>query len=236
MSVIGATESEIAKVQEQDEKMAVKQKPRQFHPSLLKNSSPRRTPSSSLGPPVFGRCGAHSSTPEGSPLQADVVKYLERLASDPAVLHVCKLHSYQVGLLSELLPHENPELLGLNVNKGEKILLRIRTDEEDGFRDYKTTRRVLMHELAHNEISDHPPEFKILNSQLNREVESFERSRARGTHVLDTTPMYQPVPGRDIEEDLEERRLRILAATEARLAKLDQDIDAGCGSGGANLS
>lgn len=152
MSVIGATESEIAKVQEQDEKMAVKQKPRQFHPSLLKNSSPRRTPSSSLGPPVFGRCGAHSSTPEGSPLQADVVKYLERLASDPAVLHVCKLHSYQVGLLSELLPHENPELLGLNVNKGEKILLRIRTDEEDGFRDYKTTRRVLMHELAHNEV------------------------------------------------------------------------------------
>ena len=41
-------------------------------------------------------------------------------------------------------------LMGLNVNHGEKILLRIRTDDFTGFRKYLYVRDVLMHELAHS--------------------------------------------------------------------------------------
>ena len=64
-------------------------------------------------------------------------------------------HRFSVGLLTELAPHEHPELLGLNVNGGQSIKLRIRTDRYDGFRSYRETRRVLCHELAHNVWGDH---------------------------------------------------------------------------------
>lgn len=78
------------------------------------------------------------------------------------------------------------------------------------------------------QISDHPPEFKVLNSQLNREVEAFERMQARGAYVLSSEPMYDPG---DVDEEREERRIRVLRATEARLARLDRNMDAHCGVG-----
>jgi len=64
-------------------------------------------------------------------------------------------HHFAVGLLTELAPHEHPELLGLNVNAGEAIKLRLRTNAYDGFRTYKEVRRVLCHELTHNVWGDH---------------------------------------------------------------------------------
>ena len=64
-------------------------------------------------------------------------------------------HKFTVGLLTELAPHEHPQLLGLNVNSGQSILLRIRTDAYDGFRTYVDIRRVLCHELTHNVYGGH---------------------------------------------------------------------------------
>ena len=53
------------------------------------------------------------------------------------------------------------------------------------------------------QISDHPPEFKVLNSQLNREVEAFESDRLRGAHMLTSSPMYDPgdMPTNDEERE-----------------------------------
>lgn len=65
------------------------------------------------------------------------------------------IHQFSVGLLTELAPHEPPELLGRNMNAGQAIELRLRTDRYDGFRSYSDIRRVLCHELAHNVWSDH---------------------------------------------------------------------------------
>ena len=39
---------------------------------------------------------------------------LTKLANDPAIRHVMALHKFSVGLLTELAPHEHPNLLGLN--------------------------------------------------------------------------------------------------------------------------
>jgi len=64
-------------------------------------------------------------------------------------------HKFTVGTLTELAPHEHPNLLGLNKNAGEVILLRLRTDAYDGFRLYADIRRVLCHELTHNTWGDH---------------------------------------------------------------------------------
>lgn len=80
---------------------------------------------------------------------------LTRLANDPAIRHVMQKHSLAVGVLTELAPHEHPNLLGLNVNAGQAIKLRLRTDRYDGFRLYGDVRKVLCHELTHNVWGDH---------------------------------------------------------------------------------
>lgn len=55
-------------------------------------------------------------------------------------------HRFSVGVLTELAPHEHPGLLGLNVNAGQAIKLRLRTDAYDGMRVYREVRRVLCRE------------------------------------------------------------------------------------------
>ncbi|WFD28278.1 hypothetical protein MNAN1_003286 [Malassezia nana] len=189
LTVIGAISTEVEQMQRHEAQAQRLHQPRSLHPSLLRDAKPRSTATPQTL--VFGRCEVHPSTWPSSDVYAHVLRYLERLASDPAILSLCRSHGYRVGVLTELLPHEHPELLGLNENRGQRILLRVRTDAADGMRDYATTRRVLLHELAHNEvrgfadqIDGHPPAFKILNSQLNQEVLAWEQAQARGTHVL----------------------------------------------------
>ncbi|PKI83685.1 hypothetical protein MVES1_002780 [Malassezia vespertilionis] len=261
ITVLGATEIEVRRIKAEEGAWARRNGPRQYHLSMLRNTKPRST-TTPAPPPVFLKLAVHPGIRDTHHLYGKVMQYLERLANDPAVLHVCRLHAYKVGMLSELLPHEHPQLLGLNENRGQRILLRIRTDDADGTRDYKTTRRVLMHELAHNDvrtwctypqISGHPPEFKVLNSLLNKELEAFERAQESGSHTLRRGPAYEPATlgaapgnvrggayvlgGKDAaqgvpcaSDQLEERRRRILQATEARLAQLDKEIDTGCGN------
>lgn len=89
------------------------------------------------------------------PNPSSALNILTRLSNDPAIRHVMQLHKLSVGVLTELAPHEHPELLGLNVNAGQEIKLRIRTDAYDGFRLYKDIRKVLTHELTHNVWGDH---------------------------------------------------------------------------------
>jgi hypothetical protein len=100
---------------------------------------------------IFHRIEPLQHLPQPSKAEA----LLKRLAEDPAIIHIMAQHKFSVGLLTELAPHEHPELLGLNKNAGEAILLRLRTDRYDGFRLYSEVRRVLVHELTHNKWSDH---------------------------------------------------------------------------------
>ena len=51
------------------------------------------------------------------------------------------------------------------------IELRLRTDAYDGYRDYKTIRKTLCHELAHNVFGEHDRQFWDLCGQVEREVE-----------------------------------------------------------------
>lgn len=77
-------------------------------------------------------------------------------------------HQFAVGVLTELAPHEQPHLLGLNVNAGQAIKLRIRTDVYDGFRLYRDIRKVLCHELAHNVWGEHDNNVSIALSGEKR--------------------------------------------------------------------
>ncbi|KAK0634511.1 WLM domain-containing protein [Bombardia bombarda] len=98
--------------------------------------------------------------------------YLERLKADPGIRAAMRKHRFSVGLLTEMDPMEytasthegTTRVLGLNRNQGEVIELRLRTDAFDGYRDYKTIRKTLCHELAHNVHGPHDRNFWDLRS------------------------------------------------------------------------
>lgn len=190
------------------------------------------------------------------PSPASATAYLNRLAVDPAVQHIMQKHRFSVHTLTELAPHEQPHLLGLNVNQGEAIKLRIRTDVYDGFRPYSEVRRVLCHELTHNVWGDHDDNFKKMNSQLNREVSDFERAAREGAHRLGgDVPVYTPSsldveseahefvlgnasgqPRETLNNTVEERRSRALEAAVSRLRLEEAEVENSCGTAGLQAS
>lgn len=121
--------------------------------------------------------------------QEDVARsILENLANDPHILAVLKKHKWRVGCLAEMFPEglvgiDDVCILGLNKNKGEKILLRLRTDDLKGFRHIGTIRKTLYHELAHNEHGDHDAKFWALTRQVEKEVVDMDWTRRKGNKV-----------------------------------------------------
>ena len=94
--------------------------------------------------------------------------------------HACR---WSVGKLSEMPPEGKVGvspvcILGVNINSGQEISLRLRTDDLRGFRRYERIRETLVHELAHMVFSEHDNSFKELNSQLLREAAAQDWTRS----------------------------------------------------------
>lgn len=113
-----------------------------------------------------------------------------------------------VGLLTEMDPLSNTQsshegttrLLGLNRNAGEVIELRLRTDAYDGYRDYKTIRNTLCHELAHNVHGPHDRKFWDLCHQIEREVHAADwKHGGRSVGDAEFSP-YEPSSAEEDEE------------------------------------
>ncbi|KAI3427299.1 hypothetical protein D9Q98_010218, partial [Chlorella vulgaris] len=101
------------------------------------------------------------------------------LAADPGIQGVMARHRWSVGLLSEMPPEGKVGvspvcILGVNINRGQEVSLRLRTDDLGGFRRYDRIRETLLHELAHMVHSEHDNAFKELNSQLRRECDALD--------------------------------------------------------------
>lgn len=77
--------------------------------------------------------------------------------------------------------------MGLNQNHGEKILLRLRTDDLKGFRKPLSIRKVLYHELAHNVFSEHDDNFNMLMRQIEREVNEEDWANSGKGRTLDSS-------------------------------------------------
>ncbi|KAJ4144312.1 hypothetical protein LMH87_003202 [Akanthomyces muscarius] len=130
-------------------------------------------------------------------------------AEDPGIKATMKKRKYTVALLTEMEPLSNTQsthegtsrILGLNRNKGEVIELRLRTDAHDGYRDYKTIRKTLCHELAHNIHSDHDRNFWDLCHTIEREVDSADWKS--GGHTVGETSRYV-ISGQQTYDDEEE--------------------------------
>ncbi|KAJ8609662.1 hypothetical protein MRB53_038999 [Persea americana] len=143
--------------------------------------------------------------------------FLTRLANDPGIRHAMRKHRFSVGLLTEMDPaahttHES-RTLGLNRNHGEIIELRLRTDAGDGYRDYKTIRRTLCHELAHNVHGEHDRDFWDLCNAIEREVEGADWTM--GGHRLSAEEFYQGEMREEAEEGWTGERRRLGGADDA---------------------
>ncbi|KAF7872230.1 hypothetical protein EAF04_003155 [Stromatinia cepivora] len=124
------------------------------------------------------------------------LQFLQRLKDDAGIKAAMRKHKFTVPLLTEMNPIEHTtsnhegtsRTLGLNRNQGEVIELRLRTDAYDGYRDYKTIRKTLCHELAHNVWGPHDRNFWNLCKQIEKEVEGNDwRS---GGHVVGEEEYY----------------------------------------------
>ncbi|KAJ9120615.1 hypothetical protein QFC22_002544 [Naganishia vaughanmartiniae] len=76
---------------------------------------------------------------------------------------------------------DNPSLLGLNVNKGSKILLRLRPPQApDTFYEVEQLVLVMLHELTHNVYSPHDASFYKLLGELEEEWYALKRKGYSG--------------------------------------------------------
>jgi hypothetical protein len=120
--------------------------------------------------------------------------FLKRLRDDPGIRTAMAKHKFSVPLLTEMNPAEHTtsesRTLGLNRNKGEVIELRLRTDAYDGYRDYRTIRKTLCHELAHCVFGPHDRDFWNLTAQIEKEVESGDWKS--GGHSVSGQEFYNP--------------------------------------------
>ncbi|KAK7686699.1 hypothetical protein QCA50_010299 [Cerrena zonata] len=107
------------------------------------------------------------------PKQDQALLLLQRIAS--LVKPVMRKRGWVLPVLSEFFP-ESPNLLGLNVNAGQKILIRLRPPfAPDTFYDEDDLVHTMLHELTHNVHGPHDQQFYKYLAGLEEEFESLKR-------------------------------------------------------------
>lgn len=166
---------------------------------------------------------------------------LTTLANDPGILACMKQHKWKVGSLSELYPEGTVGqsavcVMGLNKNRGQEILLRIRTDDLKGFRKILNIRKVLFHELAHNVYSEHDGNFFQLMRQVERECNELDWTNGQGlSETKDDIGMHEYSAGTHRLGGCTTNKIpvRELAARAAlmRMTAEEEEIQQNCGCG-----
>ena len=187
------------------------------------------------------------------PHQDEARRILESLANDPGILACMAKHKWHVGVLAELYPEGKVGesaicVMGLNENKGQRIKLRIRTDDLQGFRKPLTIRKVLYHELAHNVHSEHNQDFFVLMRQIERECQELDWTQGAGltSGMEDTATAFEGgtyrlggSSGNSTEgpaASMKDRRdLALRAALQRMTAQEEEEIAQQCGCGRTDL-
>lgn len=211
LTLMGSAVAEVQAVQNMSEKVAQRNAARIAQRSKANQlrKQNRRTPSSLSDDAKYTFLQVRPL--DGLPHPEKSQSLLMRLKEDPGIKTAMKKHKFTVSLLTEMEPlshtqttHEGTSrILGLNRNQGEVIELRLRTDAHDGYRDYKTIRKTLCHELAHNVHGPHDRQFWDLCHQIEREVDAADWKS--GGHTIGETSRYT-VSGQasDVDESHED--------------------------------
>lgn len=97
---------------------------------------------------------------------------------------IMRQRSWHVGTLAEFYPNEQ-NLLGLNINRGQKINVRLRyPGDSNQFLPFEQVLDTMLHELCHNAIGPHNQQFHALWDQLRDEQESLMRKGYTGEGFL----------------------------------------------------
>ncbi|KAH7133153.1 WLM domain-containing protein [Dactylonectria estremocensis] len=174
LTLMGSPAAEVQAVQNMAERVAKRNAARMAHRPKARTT--RRRPEDSQY--TFLQVRPLQGLPHPETSQS----LLMRLKEDPGIRASMRKHKFTVALLTEMEPlahtqttHEGTSrILGLNRNQGEVIELRLRTDAHDGYRDYKTIRKTLCHELAHNVHGPHDRNFWDLCHQIEKEVDAAD--------------------------------------------------------------
>ncbi|KAI1618510.1 WLM domain-containing protein [Exophiala viscosa] len=113
---------------------------------------------------------------------SEALQMLQKIAS--IVKPLMRQRNWRVGVLAEFYPHER-NLLGLNINRGEKICLRLRYPGDDTqFLPFENIVDTMLHELAHIIHGPHDQVFHALWDKLRDEHEALLRKGYTGEGFL----------------------------------------------------
>ncbi|KAG8219423.1 hypothetical protein J3R82DRAFT_347 [Butyriboletus roseoflavus] len=144
---------------------------------------------------------------------------LQRVAS--LVKPIMRKHSWVLPTLAEFFP-DSPNLLGLNINGGQNILLRLRPAwDPDTFLEEDAVVGTMLHELTHNVHGPHDEKFYKLLAELEDEYDALQRSGYAGEGFF--SPGHKL--GAGVSHDLPPHiaRVRALEAAERRRKTVDSD-------------
>ncbi|KAL2007975.1 hypothetical protein VTN00DRAFT_7957 [Thermoascus crustaceus] len=146
---------------------------------------------------------------KSKPREAEALLMLRKVAS--LVKPIMRQRCWRVGALCEFYPQER-NLLGLNMDGGRKILLRLRQPyDERQFLSFEAITDTMLHELCHIVHGPHNQQFHALWDQLRRELEELIAKGYTGEGFLSNGRRLggQRIP-------LHEARRRARAAAERR--------------------
>ena len=143
------------------------------------------------------------------PDEAYALTTLRKIAS--CVKPIMRKRGWKVGTLSEFYPDQS-NLLGLNVNHGQQIMVRLRyANNKRSFMPFEDVLDTMLHELCHIEIGPHNSSFHKLWDTLRDEWYALQIKGYTGEGFLGNGRM---LGGRQIPN--EELRRRARAAAQQR--------------------
>ncbi|KAK3984816.1 zinc ion binding protein [Cladorrhinum sp. PSN332] len=103
--------------------------------------------------------------------QDEALHALKKIAS--MVKPIMRARDWKVGELCEFYPDQK-NLLGLNENRGQRILIRLRhAGDRNQFMPFEAVVDTMLHELCHNVRGPHDQQFHALWDQLRDELDSL---------------------------------------------------------------
>ncbi|KAI2725626.1 hypothetical protein CBS147333_1032 [Penicillium roqueforti] len=148
------------------------------------------------------------------PREAEALLILRKVAS--LVKPIMRQRAWRVATLCEFYPRQR-NLLGLNVNAGQKICLRLRyPSDQRQFLPFEQILDTMLHELCHNVVGPHNQQFHALWNQLRDEHEELARKGYTGEGFLS---QGKRLGGQRIPLDEARRQARAAAEQRRILAK-----------------